>query len=190
GIMNKLERPTGLINFASLSQTHDEAHLAAPLQEVGGKKRKSTKVRFYGYGVLLLLVGIAMVFTVLNRTGFDVAITPERDPAFVMLSDGSIRNIYNVRLSDRGEETETVRFAITGLEGATVSVSHAGSVLAEGAEPTIDFSQFTAAALRVLITVPTDQSPTGRAPITITLMNGDTGATMTQSSTYFWGPEE
>jgi cytochrome c oxidase accessory protein FixG len=146
GIMTKLKRPTGLINFASLAETHDEAHLAAPMVEVGGNKRKPTKVRFYGYGGLMILVSAAMVFTVLNRTGFDVAITPERNPAFVTLSDGSIRNIYNVRLSDRGAEAETVRFEVDGLVGETVTISHAGSALAEGENPTIAFGDIEAAS--------------------------------------------
>lgn len=188
-IMTKLKRPTGLINFASLAQTHDEAHLAAPMVEVGGQKRKPTKVRFYGYGALMILVSAAMVFTVLNRTGFDVAITPERNPAFVTLSDGSIRNIYNVRLSDRGEEAETVRFEVEGLTGQSIAISHAGSTLAEGSAPTIDFSDIEAASLRVLITVPPTRRPEGQTPITFSLVNGDNGQVMTTSGTYFWGPE-
>lgn len=189
GIMTKLKRPTGLINFASLAQTHDEAHLAAPVVEVGGKKRKSTKVRFYGYGVLMILVSIAMVFTIATRTSFDVAITPERDPAFVILSDGSIRNIYNVRLADRQAEAERVQFQVEGLEGQTIAISHAGSVLAEGPAPTIPFADLTTAALRVLITVPAGLEPDGQTPITFSLINGDTGQVMTTSSTYFWGSE-
>ena len=189
GIMTKLKRPTGLINFASLAETATEAHMDAPLVEVGGTKRKPTKVRFYGYGALMVLVVIAMVFTVLNRTGFDVAITPERNPAFVTLSDGSIRNIYNVRMSDRGAEAEAVRFEVTGLADQTITVSHAGSALAEGAAPTIAFGDIEAAALRVLITVPPTRAPDGRTPITLSLVNADTGETMTTSDTYFWGPE-
>ncbi|MFK7792072.1 MAG: cytochrome c oxidase accessory protein CcoG [Devosiaceae bacterium] len=189
GIMEKLSRPKGLINFASLAETHDEAHLAAPLVEVGGKKRKPSKIRFYGYGVLMILVSAAMVFTVLNRTGFDVAITPERDPAFVILSDGSIRNIYNVRLSDRGAEAETVRFEVDGLSGESIAISHAGSVLAEGENPTIAFGDIEAASLRVLITMPQTRRPEGRTPITFMLVNGDSGQVMTATQTYFWGPD-
>lgn len=188
-IMTKLSRPIGLINFASLAETNDEAHLSAPMVEVGGNKRKPTKVRFYGYGVLMILVLAAMVYTVLNRTGFDVAITPERQPAFVTLSDGSIRNIYNFRLSDRDAEAETVRFEIEGLQGETIAISHTGAVLAEGEAPTIAFAQITSAALRVLVTVPSTHRPQGRTPITFTLINGDDGRVMTTTSTYFWGPE-
>ena len=189
GIMTKLKRPTGLINFASLAQTHDEAHLAAPVAEAGGRKARLPRVRMYGYGTLLVLVAAAMVFTVLNRTGFDVAITPERRPAFVMLSDGSIRNIYNVRLSDRGAEASAVRFEIEGLDNESITVSHAGSALAEGATPTIAFDTMDAAALRVLVTVPPTHRPEGRTPITFSLINADDGRVMTTSSTYFWGPE-
>ena len=190
GVMARLDRPLGLINFASLSQTNEEAHLAAPMVEAGGRRRKSTKIRFYGYGVLLMLVAAAMVFTLLNRTGFDVAVTPERDPAFVTLSDGSVRNIYTVRMSDRGAEAPTVQFVVDGLPAQTVTVTHAGSQLAEGPAPTIDFSNVTAAALRVLITVEAADAPAGQAPITLTLLNGATGEVMTTASTYFWGPGE
>ncbi len=189
GIMTKLSRPTGLINFASLAETHDEAHLAAPVVEVGGKTRKPSKIRFYGYGALMLLVSAAMVYVVLNRTGFDVAITPDRDPAFVTLSDGSIRNIYNVRLSDRNAEAESVRFEVEGLVGETIAISNAGSVMAEGQNPTIAFDNIESASLRVLITVPPTRRPEGQVPITFSLINGDSGQVMTSTSTYFWGPE-
>ena len=188
GVMDKLARPRGLINFASLAQTHDEAHLSAPLVEVGGRKRKPSKVRFYGYGALMLLVSAAMIFTLLNRTGFDVAITPERDPAFVTLSDGSIRNIYNVRLSDRGAEAESVRFDVQGLDGHIITVSNAGMALAEGEAPVIAFGDIEAAALRVLVTVPAARAPQGQSPITFTMSNAETGQAMITSSTYFWGP--
>ena len=190
GVMTKLSRPTGLINFASLAQTHDEAHLAAPVVSVGGKTRKPSKVRFYGYGAMMGLVGIAMVVTLLNRTGFDVAITPERQPAFVTLSDGSIRNIYNFRLSDRGDEVESVRFAIEGLEGETITISLAGSALAEDEAPVIPFGEASSASLRVLVTVPSARQPNGQTPITFTLSDGADGRVMATSNTYFWGPEQ
>lgn len=189
-IMTKLKRPVGLINFASLAQTNDEAHLSAPLVEVGGNKRKPTKVRFYGYGALMVLVMAAMVYTVLTRTGFDVAITPERQPAFVTLSDGSVRNIYNFRMSDRDSEAESVRFEIEGLQGEMIAISHAGTIMAEGEAPTIAFSDITSAALRVLVTVPPTHRPNGRTPITFSLINGGDGRLMTTSSTYFWGPDQ
>ncbi|MEM6381812.1 MAG: cytochrome c oxidase accessory protein CcoG [Pseudomonadota bacterium] len=188
-IMTKLQRPTGLINFASLAQTHDEAHLTAPLQNAGGKQRKTTKVRFYGYGVMLSLVAAAMVFTIVTRTGFDVAVTPERNPPFVTLSDGSIRNIYNIRLSDRGDDVPSVLFTVEGVNNPIITISHAGSTLAEAETPTIDFTSFTAAALRVLITVPAQDRPSGQEPIMIRLSNAQTGEVMTEASTYFWGPE-
>ncbi|MEM6711151.1 MAG: cytochrome c oxidase accessory protein CcoG [Pseudomonadota bacterium] len=189
GIMAKLNRPLGLINFASLSQTHDEAHLAAPLVEVSGKKRKSTKVRFFGYGILMMLVGAAMVGTLLTRTGFDVAVTPERNPPFVLLSDGSVRNIYTVRLSDRSAEVNAVRFELEGVEQPSLTISLAGRELAEGASPTIDFSQTEAASLRVLVTVPPARLPEGRTAIRLSFIDHATGEVMTFADTYFWGPE-
>jgi hypothetical protein len=82
-----------------------------------------------------------------------------------------------------------VRFEVDGLTGETIAISHAGSALAEGENPTIAFGDIEAASLRVLITVPPTRRPEGRTPITFSLVNGDSGQVMTTSSTYFWGPE-
>jgi hypothetical protein len=83
-----------------------------------------------------------------------------------------------------------VRFEIEGLQGETIAISHAGTILAEGEAPTIAFTDITTAALRVLVTVPPTHRPEGRTPITFSLINGGDGRLMTTSSTYFWGPEQ
>ena len=46
-------------------------------------------------------VGLAMLVTLVNRTQLDVNVVPDRNPLFVTLSDGAIRNGYTVKILNK-----------------------------------------------------------------------------------------
>ncbi len=57
------------------------------------------------YTTLWSAVGIGLVVALFMRSDIDVNVTPVRNPTFVTLSDGSIRNTYDVRLLNKlGED--------------------------------------------------------------------------------------
>ena len=57
------------------------------------------------YTGLWSLVGVGLVFALFIRSDIDMTVAPVRNPTFVTLSDGSIRNVYEVRLRNKhGEE--------------------------------------------------------------------------------------
>ena len=47
------------------------------------------------------------------RTDIDVNVTPVRNPQYVTLSDGSIRNTYDLRLRNKSGQDETYRVTLT-----------------------------------------------------------------------------
>jgi len=77
-------------------------------------------------------VGIGLVFALFIRSDLDITVAPVRNPLYVTLSDGTIRNTYEVRirnmqhdprefiLSVRGDPAITL--SLEGLEGNAVSV--------------------------------------------------------------------
>ncbi len=114
-VMTKLDRPHSLIGYLALT---DET------AERAGKPRKSVwkhvfRPRTIVYTALWAGVGIALIAALFLRTEIDVNVTPVRNPQFVVLSDGSIRNTYELRL--RNKHGEDRWFAI--------SASAAGSAL-------------------------------------------------------------
>jgi polyferredoxin len=106
--MDKVKQPRGLIRYASYKELHHNAPVL-PLY-------KRFRVIIYGLILLLALSGIVYGFTNLSPTEFKVV--HERQPLYVLLSDGSIQNKYTVKLLNKTKNTIKVHFDIEGLEGA------------------------------------------------------------------------
>ena len=109
-IMEKIGKPRGLIDYLALS---DE-----PRERAGEKPRTAWfhifRVRTMMYTTLWALVGIGLVFALFIRPEIDMTVAPFRNPTFVTLSDGSIRNTYDVRLLNKHGEDRPFRVSVTG----------------------------------------------------------------------------
>jgi cytochrome c oxidase accessory protein FixG len=127
-VMDKIGKPRDLISYLALT---DE------VRERGGQPPKSVwahvfRVRTVLYTVLWAGVGVGLVVALFLRSPIDVNVTPVRNPIFVTLSDGSIRNAYDLRLRNmHGEAAEftltvtsaaRVEISLEGVEGLTVTV--------------------------------------------------------------------
>ena len=109
-IMDKTNQPRGLIRYASYKELHHDQHVL-PMY-------KRPRVIIYGLILLLALSGIVYGFTTLSPTEFKVI--HDRAPLFVRLSDGSIQNKYTLKLLNKTQQPITVRYQISGLEGASL----------------------------------------------------------------------
>ena len=93
-VMEKIGKPRGLIDYLALS---DE-----PAERSGAKPRPIWqhvfRLRTIIYSTLWGLFGVAMLYALFIRTDIGLTVSPVRNPTFVTLADGSIRNIYDVRL--------------------------------------------------------------------------------------------
>ncbi|WP_050929067.1 cytochrome c oxidase accessory protein CcoG [Aestuariivita boseongensis] len=109
-IMAKIGKPRGLVDYMALS---DE-----PRERSGEKPRSIWKhilrPRTILYTTLWSLVGIGLVFALFVRSHIDMSVAPVRNPVFVTLSDGSIRNTYDVRLRNMTNQPTTFRLFATG----------------------------------------------------------------------------
>ena len=113
-MMDKIGKPRGLIGYLALT---DE------VREREGKAPKSVwshvfRVRTMIYTVLWSAVGIALVVALFMRTEIDVNVTPVRNPQFVVLKDGSIRNTYELRLLNKHGDDRLFSISSTNEEGA------------------------------------------------------------------------
>ncbi len=85
-------------------------------RERAGKPPKSIwkhifRPRTIMYTVLWSAVGIMLVVALFMRHNIDVSVTPVRNPTHVVLSDGSIRNTYNMRLRNKHGEDRWFTFS-------------------------------------------------------------------------------
>src|SRR3546814_591810 len=63
-------------------------------------------------------IGLAMLFTLGQRTRLDLSVQHERSPLYVQLSDGAIRNNYTLKLRNMELRPRTVEVSLSGLPGA------------------------------------------------------------------------
>ena len=61
-----------------------------------------------------------MLFVLGNRTRLDISAQHDRNPLYVRLSDGSVRNAYTVKVRNMENRERTVEISMSGLPGATM----------------------------------------------------------------------
>lgn len=119
-IMAKVGKPRGLIDYMALT---DEAN------ERAGKPKVSVwahifRLRTMIYTVLWAGIGIGLTVLLFIRSDIDMTVAPVRNPQFVTLSDGSIRNTYDVRIRNMSHENSA--FTISLVADAPLEVTLEG----------------------------------------------------------------
>jgi cytochrome c oxidase accessory protein FixG len=114
-IMDRIERPRGLIAYDTIAGQEAAAKGGtAPLQLV--------RVRTLLYAGLITLVGIIMLIALLYRTTLEVNVLHDRNPPYVLLSDGGVRNGYTVKILNKLHEPREFALAVRGLPQAKLAV--------------------------------------------------------------------
>jgi polyferredoxin len=62
-------------------------------------------------------IGLAMLFALGVRTHTDISVAKDRNPPFMLMSDGSVRNSYTLKLRNMESRPRTFEIAIDGLSG-------------------------------------------------------------------------
>ena len=109
-VMHKIGKPRGLIDYLALS---DE------VRERKGKAPRTTwshifRTRTVLYTALWALVGVGLTVALFVRPNIEFTVAPVRNPIFVTLSDGSIRNTYDIRLRNKNPEERMFEISLTG----------------------------------------------------------------------------
>ena len=109
-VMEKVGKPRGLIDYLALTdETQERAgHPPRPIW------KHVLRLRTIIYTALWSAVGLALVFMLFIRAEIDVTVAPIRNPQFVTMSDGSIRNAYDIRLRNKHGEDRLFRIQVAG----------------------------------------------------------------------------
>jgi len=161
-VMRKVDRPLGLIGYDT------DLNIAA--REAG----KPTHVRFIRprtiiYAAIILVVSGLMLTQLLTRDDFGLNVLHDRNPQFVRLSDGGIRNGYTVRLLNKALEPRIFSLNIEGLAGARLEVI--GIDTPKSTSPSVEVGPDTTRELRVLVFAPPDPARGVFTPVTFTATN-------------------
>ncbi|MCP5038529.1 MAG: cytochrome c oxidase accessory protein CcoG [Rhodobacteraceae bacterium] len=123
-MMEKVGKPRGLVDYLALK---DEAKERAGDNPVSIWKH-ILRARTIMYTALWSGVGIALLVMLFVRADIDLTVRPVRNPTFVTLADGSIRNTYDVGIRNKHGEETPFYFSITGSDGLMLELEGAKGV--------------------------------------------------------------
>jgi polyferredoxin len=93
--------------------------------EAAGKESipiKLLRPRVVLYAAAMVLVSAIMLTALVLRPDLEVSILHDRNPIYVQLSDGGLRNGYTIKLLNKLYEPHAFRLALSGLPGAKLSL--------------------------------------------------------------------
>lgn len=117
-IMDKIGKPRGLIDYMAFTDETSERAGNAPKSVWKHIFRPRTIM----YTTLWSLVGVGLIVALFMRSDIDMTVAPVRNPTFVTLSDGSIRNTYDIRLRNKHGEARPFRLTVNGNPSLRVQV--------------------------------------------------------------------
>jgi cytochrome c oxidase accessory protein FixG len=113
-IMKQIDRPRGLIDYATEIDCEREAKGESPTPVLKTLFRPRTIAYLMVWGG----IGLAMLFALGTRARIDIRASADRNPQFVALSDGSIRNAYEIKLRNMESRPRAMDVGLKGLTGA------------------------------------------------------------------------
>ncbi len=105
-VMDKIGLPRGLIRY------HTEGKEPFTLRHP----------RTFWYAGIVALVGGLLLYALLSRSELELNVIHDRNPLYVTLSDGSIRNGYTVHILNKTHADQHYKLSISGVEGLAMRV--------------------------------------------------------------------
>lgn len=181
-IMDKIDLPRGLIRYDT--ENNQIARQEAQKQGVPYKDHlRLLRPRTLYYTVFLALVGGLILFGLTTRSPFDLHILHDRNPLYVHLSSGEIRNSYTLKILNKTREDQDFSLVPEGLPEARFWLEGAGQpdpshlmVLADSV------GQF-----RVLLALPPEALHSQSLDVKFRLTNTTTQASTTTKSMFVTG---
>jgi len=118
-VMHKLELPEGLIRYDTTSNQESRRKGFAATFKV-------LRPRSFYYATIIAVVGGTILYGLLTRSETELHVLHDRNPLFVQLSDGGIRNGYDIKILNKTHEDRVFNLVTKGLAGATIRVQGAG----------------------------------------------------------------
>ncbi|MFV0645637.1 MAG: cytochrome c oxidase accessory protein CcoG [Sphingomonadaceae bacterium] len=179
-VMREVGRPRGLIDYATLEDCEAE--------KAGGAAKPAWRVflhpRTLIYTAIWGSIGLAMLFVLGNRTHLSISADPDRNPPYMLMSDGSIRNSYTLKIRNMESRPRDVTIAMSGMDKALMWT---GDMNADDARRnlTVDIPADVILPVRVYVIAPPGSAS---EKFTLTAQTRDSEAESDSVSVSFTGP--
>lgn len=170
-VMDKIGAPRGLISYSTL-KTYDAQKAGKPAV-IGW--RSFIRPRTLIYGFVFLLVGFLMLYSLLQRSRLDVSVQSDRNPQYVKLSDGSIRNGYTIEILNMEQHPRSFVLTLDGLPSAAMTM--AGVDGAPQHSFNIDVEADKLRAFKIFVSVPPAAVNAEQTPFTFQVIENVSSGT-------------
>jgi len=141
-IMDKVGRPRGLISY--------DTDAAVAARAVGkAAVYKLVRPRTLYYAGALSFVSVLMLWGLANRSVLELHVLRDRNPMFVRMQDGSVRDGYTLRIANRSFYPKTVSVHFNGPAGAVLKTPGAPPTAGD-LQVTVDANAIRAARIFVV----------------------------------------
>jgi polyferredoxin len=174
--MAKTGRPARLIAYDTDINIHLRQANKPPIY-------KLVRLRTAVYAAIITVVGSLMLYTLATRRNESISVIHDRNPIFVRLADGSIRNAFTVHISNKSLETRLFELTVEGIAGLEVTL--VGDTVASD-NPLIVVKPDQTRELRALLTTHATLSGSS-VPLTFTIADSKDGSKASVAD-HFRGP--
>lgn len=115
-VMGQLGRAPRLIDYATL-QGCEREKAGGPEQSVVKTVLRPRTLIYFG---VWCGIGAALLFALGVRQHIDISAAKDRNPAYMVLSDGSVRNAFTIKLRNMESRPRDVEIGLSGLERASM----------------------------------------------------------------------
>ncbi len=178
-VMRKVDRSQGLIGYDTEDNIKRRIEGKLPIIRI---VRPRTAI----YAFLIALVGGIMLYALMTRDFAGLNVLHDRNPIFVKLSDGGIRNGYTIRLLNKRNLDRNFLLGVEGMPyGTTVQAVGIEDVV--GGLPIVAVGPDRTREIRVLVAAPAGAEMPKSTPVTFRITDIAAGE-MATANDYFKAP--
>jgi cytochrome c oxidase accessory protein FixG len=166
-VMGKIGRPPRLIAY--------DTDLNADLRRQGKRPiYKILRLRTVFYAAVMAIVAAVMLYTLATRSTEGISVIHDRNPIYVRLSDGELRNAYTVRILNKSLQPRAFSLSVDGLSDMELKiVGETAPSSGRTALITVDPDQTH--ELRVLVSTYSTLPPAGSVKLIFRITDEKTG---------------
>ncbi len=178
GVMAKIGRPARLIAYDTDLNIKRRQSGQPPVVKI-------VRLRTILYAAIIAAVSAIMLYSLATRQIEAISVIHDRNPMYVRLSDGEIRNGFTVRILNKSLETREFALTVEGLTDVDLKVI--GDAVTTGRTVMIAVGPDQTYELRALVSTYQKLPPNASIPLTFRLTDVKSGRQATAAD-HFRGP--
>jgi cytochrome c oxidase accessory protein FixG len=146
---------------------------------------KIVRMRTALYAAVIAVAGAVMLYTLATRASEGISVIHDRNPMFVRLADGELRNAFTIHILNKSLFTRSFVLTVEGLADLDLKVVGAGATTGPMATVTVGPDQTY--ELRALVSTYSPLPPAASVPLTFRIRDPKTGQ-QASAADHFRGP--